>query len=552
MIRFGAAVLLSFCGAADTVRGADAPPYLGFTPFPYDFTLEAIDRVNGLIAEHATLYALHFDDGVPWSEALSGEAFPAEIRRDWDDWAGRIPKGHAVYLGLNPLGKDRSSLAAAKSGRMPGALRGAALDKPELQQAYLTYAQRAVRQFRPQYLNLGIETGELAARDPERWTQLVALYDHVRDALKREFPSLQIGLSFGLQSLLDPKVAELVKPVVERSDYFGLSFYPYGSSFGEKFGAPPLPQGAAAWQDPLAWARRYTTKPIAICETGFTTKDIRLPKYDLEMHGDDATQAAYVRDLLETARRDRYAFVVWFLVIDYDALYAKMPKGSEENLLWRNVGLWSGDLKPKPAWELWTAAVARDRPAGRVDTAGGDRPAVTTSSAPASLPPAGGDAASSPVGGLRFGFDRAADLFTAPPPEVVTLAPGEGPRPDTPAMRWDYRYRGEWEWCVRDIPVGSTGTAKRMSFAVRSDRAGPIFVQLEEDHGETFFAIVPVETGWKSTALDLDTLTVDPSKKKDGRLEPNRVKRVLIADSAAGDGATGRRSLWFADWLFLR
>ena len=75
-------------------------------------------------------------------------------------------------------------------------------------------------------------------------------------------------------------------------------------------------------------------------------------------------QAEYVRELFEIAARDRYAFVIWFLAVDYDKLYARMPPGSEAMQLWRNIGLLDGELRPKPAWDVWKAGLAKSR-AGR-------------------------------------------------------------------------------------------------------------------------------------------------------------------------------------------
>jgi hypothetical protein len=40
-----------------------------------------------------------------------------------------------------------------------------------------------------------------------------------------------------------------------------------------------------------------------------------------------------------------------------------MPAGSETNLLWRNIGLLDGELRPKPAWEIWKAGVAKAKAA---------------------------------------------------------------------------------------------------------------------------------------------------------------------------------------------
>jgi hypothetical protein len=55
------------------------------------------------------------------------------------------------------------------------------------------------------------------------------------------------------------------------------------------------------------------------------------------------------------------AAVVWFLGIDYDKLYAKLPAGSKAMKLWRNIGFFDGELRPKPAWEIWKAGVEASR-----------------------------------------------------------------------------------------------------------------------------------------------------------------------------------------------
>jgi hypothetical protein len=337
----------------------------GFTPFPYDATLEAVQRTHAVIAPNSTLYALHFDDGIPWKEALADAPFPARIRKEWDDQAKAIPKDHIVYLGFAPLATDRKSLAPAtgeeKRLPLPDELRSAPLDDPKVERAYLNYARRAVRRFHPHFLNLGIEAGEILSRDFAHWPQFVNLYNSVRNPLKREFPAMQIGISFGLGDLRAEQEAKAAKALIATSDYVGLSFYPYAAPFDEVFGAPPYGDGADAWHKPLAWIRAYTDKPIAICETGYSTQSIDLPQFGLKMPVEPEMQAQYVRELFEITHRDRYAFVIWFLAIDYDKLYASMPPGSDAMKLWRNIGLLDGDARPKPAWEVWKAGVAASR-----------------------------------------------------------------------------------------------------------------------------------------------------------------------------------------------
>jgi hypothetical protein len=512
-----------------------AGPFYGFTPFPYDFSAEAIERTHSVIAAHSTLFAMHFDGCVPWQEALADRAWPPHIAADWDDLARRIPRGHAVYLALAPTATDRKSLAPAcgqrenAPGEIPAELRNRRLDDALVKKVFLAYARRAVLKFRPHFLNIAIEMGDTPLRYPADWPRFTAFYDHVRTALKSEFPDLKIGFSGNPQTFRDPKVASAVKPLVDRSDYLGLSFYPYAGPMGEKFGAPPLPSGPAAWRETLAWVRGFTDKPIAISETGFTTQDISLRQYSLSLRGDVATQAAYVRDLVEIARRDRYLFVVWFLAIDYDKLYAKMPKGSEVNLLWRNIGLFDGDLRPKPAWKEWKAFAAAVSP-----PSAGVHPGKRGTARP---------------GPVQIGFRESGDLFACATGGRVSLE-ATGPKPGTSSMRWDFPYGGDWQWCANEREAGQLAGATTTTFWIRSDREGPLFVRLDEEDGESFYSIVTVRPEWQLVSLPLAGLSLDPSTTKDGKLDARRLRKLLLADPPAGGGQTGRRSIWVSEWFF--
>ena len=232
MKRAAALVLLLLA-----MTGADARPLFGFTPFPYDATPEAVAKTQAILNDNANIHAIHLDDGIPWEELLDDKPFPARVTKDWDDQARTIPAGRPVYVGLAPLAKDRKSLAPGKGAQdfmaLPWSLKFAALDDDKVKRAYLEYARRAVARFKPTYLNLGIEAGEMASRDPKRWPQFEALYRYVFDALKRDNPQLKIGISFGLQGLRKAATAQRAKALVESSDYIGLSFYPTASPFGE-------------------------------------------------------------------------------------------------------------------------------------------------------------------------------------------------------------------------------------------------------------------------------------------------------------------------------
>lgn len=522
--------------AATLCATAHARTLYGFTPFPYDATPDAVNRTAQIVRENSTLAAFHFDDGVPWEALLDNKPLPRKQQKEWDDLARSVPAGRPVYVGLAPLAKDRKSLAPNKTdsgeGPLPRALRSADLDDDRVKAAYLELARRAIAQFKPTYLNLGIEAGEMASRDPRRWGKFEALYRYVAEALRHEHPQVKLGISFGLQSLRKPDVAKRAKALIDQSDYLGLSFYPHASPFGERFGEPPLGKREAAWREPFEWLRAYTRKPIALCETGYLSQNAEIKSLSLSMQGDPTLQAAYMRELAQTAERENYLFVVWFLAVDYERLFERMKgsPGNDVNLLWRNIGLWSGDVQPKPAWEEWKRAVR-----GEVT-----RAAPVAAAAAATVPPV--VAKSVAAAGLEIGFGTARQLFTAGPGSAAELDGDNG-------MRWSYEYRKkDWAWMVRDIGAAVPATTQSMKLRLRSDRPGTLFVQLEEKSGQTFFAMIEPREAWTDVSVELRSLQPDPAKRKDGMLQPERLTKLLVADPAGRDDATGRRTVWIQSW----
>jgi hypothetical protein len=508
-----------------------ADPLFGLTPFPFDLTAAAVDKANELAAQHGEVYALHFDDGVPWAEAMSDSPFPEKLRNDWNDKRNRAPRGLPVYLGLAPLAKDRQSLARASEGSsLPSSIRDAAIDAELVKHAFHNYARRAVELFDPTFVNLGIEAGELAGRDPTRWAQFVRLYTHVRDKLKTEHPQLKIGISFGLQGLMEARVAGRARSILDKCDYVGVSFYPFMSQFHEKLGARKLSEPPRQWTEPLDWLRNYTHLPLAICETGYTSRSVDVPKYDLHMPGDAELQAQYVRDLGRIAYRDNYSFVIWFLAVDYDNLHDKLPEGDGTNRIWRHTGFLDGNLNPKPAWREWNEWVRR----GRLN---GGEPHAPSAVIPADI-----------ARRIPFGFQRQADVFGGSPDDSFTLLEKEDP----PAMKWEFSYKpGRWQWGTRAVQPGALAGAERMKLTVRSDRPGPVFVQLEEISGEAHYIVLVVSEEWQHVDVGLRDLNLDPQKKRDGVLQIEDVRQVLLADNSGESGKTqGKRSVWFADWRF--
>jgi hypothetical protein len=75
----------------------------------------------------------------------------------------------------------------------------------------------------------------------------------------------------------------------------------------------------------------------------------------VDIPADAADQAAYVTRLLEAAAAEDAAFVAWFSVVDYDALWAGALGEDPVGAIWRDTGLYDESLGARPALDVWEA-----------------------------------------------------------------------------------------------------------------------------------------------------------------------------------------------------
>lgn len=353
------ALVLATAGPA---AGADV--LYGFTAFPHDYTSESTRQVHERVLPNETLYAQHMDQCLPWYEALSGDPFPAWLMGDLEEIRSYRTPAQTLYVAMTPTANDRHTMAAACGAEegeergLPEALDGKDFDTPEVMAAYVNYVRRIIDALGPDYVNIGIEMSELALNHPDRWPAFETLFRHTVNSLRQSHPRVKVGLELVLQSIMKQSVGDMVKPAAEYGDYVGISFYPYGSAFGELFGAPALPPPPEQWREPFRFLRDWTGKPVAIAETGYTTRNVRLEEGGgIDFPGDDALQTAFLEDLIDTAVHDGYLFVVWFVPVDYSKLLAKFAEmgiGAEWMKIWVHAGLWDADLEAKPAFASWS------------------------------------------------------------------------------------------------------------------------------------------------------------------------------------------------------
>jgi len=333
--------------AQNAVPAPSAPrsrPFrMGFTAFPHDITVEAVNQTRQFVRTNADLIAHHIE-GVPWAEALRDEAFPKELVSDRETKRSMTAPGAKVYLAVSP-GRGELKLAEKGTTPLPPELRGKTYDEPLVKKAYLNYCRRSIEFFKPDYLAIGIEVNEIFSAGKDKWRAYVELHRHVYSELKKEHPNMPIFASYTLHNLIKAK-GEMLKGCQELmpfNDFVAVSFYP--------FFITETPDAAFKW---LTEGFDQFRKPYAMVETNEAAERLEFPKSKLVLNGTPEKQAAYVRTLLALAEQRRFRFVVLFIHQDYDALWDAIKANAPELFIaWRDCGLIDERGRSRPAYAVW-------------------------------------------------------------------------------------------------------------------------------------------------------------------------------------------------------
>jgi len=347
---------------------------MGFTPFPYDVSLAAVDDVYAKLANNADIMAHHFDNGIPWNEALV-DAYPYDDHI-MNDWAGRLARtssDHKVYVAVTPINLLRDGLALYRKGaddlplESPFDTHGTNTDfnNTEVKTAYLNYCKRVIAYFNPNYFGIGIEVNLLRknSEDLAVWAKYVELNQYVYTELKQLYPDLPIFVSVSPVEMVlgyttpsnefvnDPigfRQSQLtaLSDVIGYSDYYAISLYPFLTAFYNT-------QYPSDFFDQLF---TLSTKPIAIAETGMAAESFRA--FGLDFAGTEALQNTYISDLLANAEVYSAKFVVNFVLQDYDLLCTSISCSDFEQL-WKNTGLYDGTGNLRPSHDTWMSYLIR-------------------------------------------------------------------------------------------------------------------------------------------------------------------------------------------------
>lgn len=359
-IKIFVLVIVSFVLFACDDQFAPRPYLLGFTPFPYDTTTSAVADTYAGIARDADLITHHFDEGIPWPEALANTDYSLNIQNDWQWRRNNTPANHHVYVAITPANISRDGLALYRGEQndmpLPAPWDTYTFDHADVKAAFLNYAIDVIEYFQPDYFAIGIEVNLLLTNTPAHWQPYLSLHRHVYSELKLRYPDLPIFASVFGVALLEGYRAEddhaaqrlALQSLMQYSDYYAIALYPFMS----KYLTNSIPN--AMYTDLFS----LSDKPIAIAETGYPAESFSIMNGTLQFNSTPAKQRNFIERLLREAEQRNFVFVTNFIWRDYDAIWEKMGR-PDIAAIWRDTGFYDAAGVPRDALQYWKDMLSR-------------------------------------------------------------------------------------------------------------------------------------------------------------------------------------------------
>ncbi len=363
---------LSGCGGGASSPSPQTPPvvektrsfYMGFTPWPYDATVNAVNVTYQKIQQQGDLIHHQMMQGIPWDEAFNQIAYPQGVE---DDLSGRLNQtlaGMKVLLSIDSLDSTRKALANnwGNNGEeaRPAPWDSLSFDSPDVITAYTNFALDLIARFNPTHFNYGTEASELILNDLAQYTKFKVFAEQVYKNIKLQYPNLKLMLSVGLKSPSSSEMSTIqqnLADILPYVDVLGVSVYPYiFFNHADKGNPDNLPANWLSQVNQLA-----PGKPIAITETGWVAEDLVISVFSVNVASNEASQARYVARLLDESNQLSAEFVIWWSVIDFQALWEGVLLKDDLAAIWRDIGLYNEQVQARSGLTEWQQYLARSK-----------------------------------------------------------------------------------------------------------------------------------------------------------------------------------------------
>lgn len=337
---------------------------MGFTPWPYDATLEAVNITYQNIQQDGDIIHHQLMQGIPWDEAFNQIAYPADVEDDLTMRLSQTVTGKAVLLSVDSLDAGREGLANnwGNGGEQPRVAPWDVrdFDSPEVIAAYSNFALDLIARFSPAYFNFGTEASELILNDLAKYEKFVVFAQQVSANIKAVYPDLKLLVSVAIKSpasadmvLIKDNIADILPYI----DVLGISVYPYiFYSHADKGNPSTLP---ADWLSQAA--SLAPGKALGITETGWIAENLVIDFFSINVPSNEVYQQEYVTRLLDESNQLSMEFVIWWSAIDFQALWEGALVEDDIAAIWRDIGLYDEAVQPRSGLSDWQQYLGRPR-----------------------------------------------------------------------------------------------------------------------------------------------------------------------------------------------
>lgn len=318
-------------GAPRTVR-------LGFSTLPPERTSDAYIGAFATAAQYADIVLIQRTP--PWEDFLPGGSVSATTTDNTrlEQKLLEQYRNLKLFYAIDPTDGvvQRSRLANLPPSVDPQA----GFTDKGVREAFVAYAAYVAKNYKPDYLALGLEVNMTFERAPEQFAAYETLYREAYATVKANNPKTKVFPTFQLEDL-EGTFGEVHSPRWELIDRFrgemdalAISTYPFLTA---------LRSASDIRTDYYSQIKQHFDGEILISETGFPSA----PVEGQANVGTEEDQQAYLSRILSEANQLGFSAVIWFAALDPSFA------SSGASAVFKDIGLRHSDGSNKLAWTTW-------------------------------------------------------------------------------------------------------------------------------------------------------------------------------------------------------